>query len=447
MKSVRIRSLVRSLFIPVFLLACYTAAYATEAPYQLQWVRQIGTPATDASNSVAVDGLGNAYISGYTDGSLGGPNAGYEDAFLAKYASSGALLWTRQIGTVSRDYSNAVAVDGLGNAYISGYTCGNLGGPNTGGWDAFLAKYDSSGSLLWTRQIGTTDLTESNSVAVDGAGYVYISGWTDGNLGGTNADKMPDAFLAKYDASGTVVWKRQTAMGHIAYGNSVAVDGLGNAYMTGGIQLTLSGDEYDAFLAKYNSSGSLLWTRQIGTTKFDNSFSAAVDALGNAYISGFTQGNLGGPNAGGDDAFLAKYNSSGSLLWTRQIGTPNNEISQSVALDGSGNVYISGFTYGSVGGPNAGYADAFLAKYDSSGSLLWTRQLGTRHYDWSYSVAVDGLGNAYISGQTDGSLGRPNAGGADAFLAKFVVPEPGTLALIVPAVMGFAGIAFRKMRR
>jgi hypothetical protein len=368
----------------VVVMASFAAGEArAEDAYPLAWVRQIGTTASDESLSVAVDGLGNAYISGYTQGSLGGPFAGgYFDAFLAKYDSSGSLLWTSQLGTSDRDMSNSVAIDGSGNAYISGQTDGSLGGPNAGNWDAFLAKYDSSGSLLWTRQMGTTVDDRSCSVAVDGLGNAYISGETAG----------------------------------------------------------------DALLAKYDSFGTLLWTRQVGTTANDLSNSVAVDGLGNAYISGYTGGSLGGPNAGSTDAFLAKYDSSGSLLWTRQIGTTASDVGESVAVDGLGNAYISGYTDGSLGGPNAGSRDAFLAKYDSSGSLLWTSQIGTMADDVSYSVAVDGLGNAYISGYTGSSIGSPNAGENDAFLAKYAVPEPGTVMMVLTALLGITTVARRKLK-
>jgi hypothetical protein len=147
-------------------------------------------------------------------------------------------------------------------------------------------------------------------------------------------------------------------------------------------------------------------------------------------------------------ASMARAEQAYDLAWVRQMGTTANDYSNSVAVDGLGNVYISGYTNGSLGGPNAGYEDAFLAKYDSSGSLLWTRQMGTTAWDGSYSVAVDGLGNAYISGYTGGSLGGPSAGYRDAFLAKYTaVPEPGTVFMIASAVMGFAGIAAARRRK
>ena len=122
----------------------------------IEWTRQLGTSSTDRSNGVSADGLGNVYISGCTDGSLGGPNAGGDDAFVSKYDAAGTLQWTRQLGTSSTDLSHGVSADGLGNVYISGYTDGSLGGPNAGSYDAFVSKYDAAGTLQWTRQLGTS---------------------------------------------------------------------------------------------------------------------------------------------------------------------------------------------------------------------------------------------------------------------------------------------------
>lgn len=114
-----------------------------------------------------------------------------------------------------------------------------------------------------------------------------------------------------------------------------------------------------------------------------------------------------------------------TLDWIDQFGTSDTERSHSVSADGLGNVYISGRTKGGLGGPNAGGNDVFLSKYDASGTLEWTRQFGTSESDYGYEVSADGLGNVYISGQTRGSLGGPNAGDFDAFVAKFVDLTPG----------------------
>ncbi len=186
---------VLSLVLGGTLLALPTTA--TAAPPTLQWFRQLGTSDEDVSHGVSADGLGNVYISGYTRGSLGGTNAGDRDAFTSKYDASGTLLWTEQLGTSSDDTPTVVSADGLGNVYISGLTEGSLGGTNAGGTDAFVSKYDAGGTLLWTEQLGTSSSDVGAGVSADGLGNLYISGWTRGSLGGTHAGSR-DAFVAKF---------------------------------------------------------------------------------------------------------------------------------------------------------------------------------------------------------------------------------------------------------
>ena len=396
-----------------------------EDPYDVAWMRQLGTSASDFSYSVAVDSSGNAFISGITDGNLGGTNAGGYDAFLAKYDPAGNLLWTKQLGTSANDSYGAVAVDGFGNAFISGWTRGSLGGINMGSDDAFLAKYDTAGNLLWIKQIGTGAWDLSFSVAVDASGNAFISGYTTGNLGGTNAGNS-DAFLAKYDPNGNLFWIKQFGTSADDSSYSVAVDASGNAFISGLTSGSLGGTNVgseDVFLAKFDPNGNLLWTEQIGTIAPERSRSVVVDGAGNVFISGLTYGSLGGTNVGEIDAFLAKYDTNGNLLWIEQLGTSRDEYSFSVAVDTTGNAFISGYTYGILGGTNAGGSDAFISKYDPSGNLLWTHQLGTSGGDVSRAMALDGFGNAFISGYTTGNLGGTNAGQTDAFLVKFIAPS------------------------
>jgi hypothetical protein len=385
---------------------------------------------------VKADNFGNIYISGSTGGSLGGPNAGAGDAFLIKYDASGSLLWSRQLGTSDLDDGGRVAVDGLGNAYLSGSTNGSLGGPNAGGRDVFLTKYDASGNLLWSRQAGTGENDWGGSVAVDGSGNAYISAGTAGSLGGPYLGGEFDAFVIKYDPSGNLLWSRQlgTASADQSYG--VAVDGLGNAFITGWTAGNLDGPNaggLDVFLTKYDPSGNLLWSRQVGTAVEDGGLDVATDGLGNAYIGGYTAGSLGGPFLGGNyDGLLIKYDASGNLLWSRQLGTAAHDSGLGVAADGLGNAYLTGQTFGSLGGPNAGSVDPYLAKYDASGNLLWSRQFGVAWGDWGTGVSVDGLGNAFVGGNTN------NNGYLNAWLVKFAVPEPRSLSLIALAPLVFA---------
>ena len=304
--------------------------------------------------------------------------------------------------------------------------------------DAFLTKYDGAGNLLWSRQIGTTDYDDySRGVAVDAAGNAYISGYTDGSLGGPNAGGVSTpsspSTTARAISSGRARSARQTTT--ISHG--VAVDAAGNAYISGYTSGSLGGPNaggWDAFLTKYDGAGNLLWSRQIGTTDDDyDGVGVAVDAAGNAYISGppwqprrAKRRRL--------DAFLTKYDGAGNLLWSRQIGTTALDISRGVAVDAAGNAYISGFTYGSLGGPNAGENDAFLTKYDGAGNLLWSRQIGTTvPRSSAEDVAVDAAGNAYIGGSTYSGFG--NGGPRYAFLVKFSVPEPSSLLLLAAFVV------------
>jgi len=432
MFAIRARRWQRSVLMRGAWCLCLTNALAAtsqvvgdpgEAPYQTVWSRQIGTTRFEKNHSVAVSGTGSVYISGYTEGSLFSSNAGGSDAFLAQYDSAGNRLWSLQIGTSGDDVSHSVAVDSQGNAYISGYTYGNLGGTSAGSADVFLAKVDSAGSPLWSRQIGTSSEDVSRAVAVDGEGNAYISGYTYGSLGATNAGGA-DAFLAKYDAAGNPLWSRQfgTSSDDFINRGAAAVDSQGNAYISGYTYGSLQGTNagaYDAFLTKYDSAGNPLWTRQFGTDSRDTATAVAVDSQGNVYTSGYSYGDLFGTNAGAADAFLVKRDSAGNLLWSREIKTSSEDISFSMAVDSLGSAYLSGYTAGDLGGPNAGGVDPFLAKYDSDGNPLWSRQIGTSSEDVSHTVAVDSRGNAYIGGYTTDDIGGPNAGGDDAFLVKF----------------------------
>jgi hypothetical protein len=167
-------------------------------------------------------------------------------------------------------------------------------------------------------------------------------------------------------------------------------------------------------VVKYNSSGTKQWTKQLGSSSSDVAYGVAVDSSGNVYAAGSTQGALDGSNAGVNDLFVVKYNSSGTKQWTKQLGTSGEDFAYGVAVDSSGNVYVTGYTEGALDGSNAGGRDLFVVKYNSSGTKQWTKQLGTSSGDAAFGVAVDSSGNVYAAGYTDGALdGNTNAGGGD----------------------------------
>jgi hypothetical protein len=320
--------------------------------------------------------------------------------------------WTRSLEMGESTLGRGVSVDGLGNVYLTGSFYLNAD-PNTRTWEAFVSKYDAAGNQVWVRELGSNDQQDGSfEVSADSLGNVFIA--TEGG-----------ARLAMYDSSGDLAWVRPVpAMGapH-SVSNSVSADGLGNAYICG------PGGQ-DANLAKYDATGNLLWARRFGTTQAENAYAVSADSLGNSFVTGYTRGDLGGPNPGEADAFLSKYDPAGNQLWLRQFGTIGSEGGSAVAADALGNVYVAGFSDGSLDGPNAGGYDVFVRKYDGSGSLLWGRQLGSSNDDGccaggvvgvdTLGLAADGLGNIYLAGWTDGDLGGPDPGDeTDAFVAKY----------------------------
>ncbi len=428
---------------------CAAGAFAEDA-YPVAWAVQIGTSGGEKGQAVAVDASGNVYMSGSTSGDLGGVNAGLSDPFLVKFDASGNHLWSSQTGTDNSDTVVSLAVDGLGNAYVNGYTKGGFDGANAGGYDAFVIKFDTSGNELWSRQIGTSVDDVGTGLAADAYGNVYVGGHTYGDVGGVNAGNR-DMFVVKYDTAGNEVWSQQFGTARDDYVNSVAVDASGNIYISGGT--TYNTGTYlgtiDVVLTKLDPLGNVLWSRQFGsnyTTEIGRS--VAIDGFGNPYVGGHTSGDIGGPSAGGTDAFVVKFDDEGNELWSRQIGTSSADYGHTMDVDAAGNAYIAGPTRGSLGGPNEGDYDVFLTKFDPSGNELWSQQIGTPYWDEARSVAVDAFGSAYVSGRTKGGLVGPNAGSYgsdDAFLIKFEnpIPEPATLSLL--ALGGL--VALRKTRK
>jgi uncharacterized repeat protein (TIGR01451 family) len=170
---------------------------------------------------------------------------------------------------------------------------------------------------------------------------------------------------------------------------------------------------------------TVVWTRQFGSAGRDLAWMVGVDAGGNVYTSGSTNGSLAGPNLGSYDAFVRKYDPSGVELWTRQFGTFDDDEVDRVAVDRAGRVYVTGRTRANLSGTNLGPPDVFVRKYDANGTELWTRQFGTSVQDIAMGVAGNGQGDVYVSGRTEGSLFGASNGSFDAFLMKLFDVAPG----------------------
>jgi hypothetical protein len=415
----------KRIFAAAIVMTATVSALWGEAPYQAAWTTQIGTDTLDQSVAAAADTQGNSYVTGYTNGDLGDSNEGYADAFLSKFAPDGSVSWTKLFGTETIDDGHAVATDLSNNVYVAGNTTGDLGGTNAGNFDTYLRKWDSNGQEVWMTQVGGAGNDLARSVAVDASGNAYVSGVVTSSSGTTN---VISAIVRKFDSNGQELWSTYAGIPRNDYGEAVALDASGAAYVTG--YFHNDSNRYDAYLAKIDSSGNKLWDRRMGTEENDQSYAVAVDSAGDVYISGTTLGSLGGPSIGYRDAFVVKFDSDGQEIWRTQLGTPSSDESRAIVIDVSDNIYISGQTSGDFGGANAGEADAFIAKLNSDGNTLWVAQVGTSETDAVWGMAIDGFGDPYITGDTRGDFGGPNAGSADVFLTKFETPEPATMIMM-----------------
>jgi uncharacterized delta-60 repeat protein len=352
----------------------------------LLWEKSYNGPGNgdDRATAIAVDAAGNVYVTGESYG----VGSGYDYATL-KYDTNGNLLWKmRYNGSANGDDgATAIAVDAAGNVYVTGFSSGNDGYYPYD--DYATLKYDPSGTLLWQRRYnGPGNFWDwATAIAVDAAGNVYVTGYSyESGFGDGYA-------TLKYDPSGNLLWKRR----HDGSGNTydharaIAVDGTGNVYVTGG-----SADDYATL--KYDPSGSLLWKRRYnGPANGDDGATAiAVDAAGNVYVTGYSV-----RVSSGRDYATLKYDTNGNLLWKRRYNGPGNayDYARAIAVDVAGNVYVTGESYG-VG---SGYDYATL-KYDTNGKLLWEMRYNGPGSgdDRATAITLDATGNVYVSGESYG---------------------------------------------
>ena len=379
--------------------------------------RQFGSSEYDGALGVATDGSGNVYVVGSTTGNIAGTASNNGAAFVRKYDLNGTVVWTRQFGTATTmTRATSVAADSSGNIYVAGYTSALLGATYYGTDDCFLRKYDSGGNVLWTQQFGTTWTDSANGVAVDGSGYAYVVGAAGTALTGTTADS-PIAFIRKFDTSGGTLWTKQWAN---SSGNGVAraVKAIG----TGTGTVYVAGDTGDGELRTFALNGTPGWIQPISDTVSSSVYALAVLGSGEAFVTGQTWDDLAATNAGSADVFVRKYAANGTVAWTSQFGTPDWEEGDAIAVDGNGNSYVTGYTLGAIAGTNAGGTDLFLRKYSPSGSPLSTQQFGTTSNDHVTSMAVDGSGTLFIAGDTGGAFVGTSAGSGDVFLRQ--IPSP-----------------------
>jgi hypothetical protein len=401
------------------LILTLLASSTAWAQPELLWARQLGTVDYDYAEGLAADGRGGVYVAGGTWADLFGDHfGGWGDAFVARFGPNGDLIWGHQFGTDGWEEVTAAASDSAGGVFLAGGSEGTIGDHSYGEVDAYLARMDGDGAMLWIGQFGTSSTDHSSGVAPDGSGGALVCGVTFGALGGPNAGSQ-DGFVARFDAAGTRLWAEQFGSDQWDYATAVAGDGAGGAFVAGITPGSLGGPnagKEDALLARIDASGAALWFAQLGSTELDWALAVACDDAGGAYIAGLTMGDLGGLYLGGSDAFLARFDGDGKAMWVRKLGVAQGSAAYALTPDGAGGVLMGGAA-GNMGGPYEGSGDGFVVRYDDEGAIVWSTQFGSTGSDEAQALAVDGTGGVYAAGYTNGSLGGPLAGDWDGYVA------------------------------
>jgi len=426
-------------FFIVLLLLNFVFIFAQLNPWLC--TKKAGGTYDDYGYGIAVDACGNSYITGYfkglaTFGSTTLTSNGDYDIFVAKLDSNGNWLWAKNAGGTYDDEGYGIAVDASGNSYVTGYfadsaTFGSITLTGYGYYDIFVAKLDSSGNWLWAKNAGGIYADSGYGIAVDASGNSYVTGYfrsgvymEDGATFGSFyllGYGLNDIFVAKLDSSGNWLWVRNAGSSANEFGYGIAVDASGNSYVIGSFGnyavfgstvLTGSGGA-DIFITKLDSSGYWLWAKNAGGTSDDYGNGIAVDDSGNSYVIGdfysnATFGSTTLTSNGGYDIFIAKLDSSGNWLWAQNAGGTYHDYGYGIAVDASGNTYVTGgfegtATFGSTTLTSNGGYDIFIAKLDNSGNWLWAQNAGGTGYDEGYCIAVDAIRNSYVIGYFQGT--------------------------------------------
>jgi sulfur carrier protein ThiS len=413
--------------------------------------------------------------------------AGVQDAFVVKYNTDGVPQWARRIAGIGEDRGLGISSDASGNVYVAGFATGAATvfalasgtdaadislATTAGNSDAFVVKYNTNGVPQWARRIGGTGIDQGLGISSDASGNVYVSGYAGAATtvfalaSGTDAADISlatttgnnDAFVVKYNTDGVPQWARRIGGTGEDRGLGISTDASGNVYLAGfatgaatvfalasgtdaaDISLATTAGSNDAFVVKYNTSGAPQWARRIGGTGIDQGLGISSDASGNVYVAGYAGAAITvfalasgtdaadislATTAGGQDAFVVKYNTNGAPQWARRIGGTGLDRGMGISSDASGNVYVSGYATGAATvfalasgtdaadislSTTAGLQDAFVVKYNTNGVPQWARRIGGTGDDQGLGISSDASGNVYVAGYgAAGSIIIPGA--------------------------------------
>lgn len=331
--------------------------------------------------------------------------------------------------------SNAIATDAVGNSYITGgftsssLALGSVTLTNVGGRDFFICKYDVNGNVVWAKSVGSNGSSddEGSAITIDKNGDILVCGRFGNNLSlitfgtSTLTSANGNCFLAKYDASGNVLWAKSFG-GTPGLGMGISSDSNADIYITGNFASTSAlfgtitllniNTNGDVYVAKYSSTGSAIWAKSINGVSTEKVNSLSIDAVGNVYITGkfssslLTVGTISLTNGGtSSNMFLVKYDTGGNVQWANAYGGANSVEATAIATDASGNSYVTGnftntFSLGTTTLSSNGVSDdLFVAKFDASGNVQWAKRAGGTYFEFPLAICIDGSSNLLIAGE------------------------------------------------
>lgn len=425
----------------------------TSQAQNFDWANSIGGNGYDYGESVVVDANGNVYAIGGFGGTIDADpgtatvnltSNGSDDFFIQKLDASGNLVWAKSIGGPGSDGGFYITIDAAGNLLITGLFSGTTDFDPSGSTsnltsngmeDIFILKLDLNGNFIWAVSAGGTSIDQGSELITDANNNVYITGQFEETVdfdpsASTNnltSNGSQDVFILKLNSSGNFVWAKSVGGASLDQGHSITMDASGNSYITGEFSGTVdfdpgsstnnlisSGSSSDAFILKLDASGNFVWANAIGGANYESSNSIALDGSANIYTTGLYDGTVDfDPGSGVFDltssanggAFVQKLDVNGNFIWAKALGECESEC---LAVDGSGNVYTSGFYVGTNDfDPSAstsnltsnGSEDIFIQKLDASGNFIWAVSMGgTGEDDYPEDIYVDASNNIYTTG-------------------------------------------------
>ncbi len=423
-----------------FLITLLSLNVFAQAP-NWTWAKRVGGIGNDSPNNIAMDVSGNVYVVGQFSGDTISfdttdlLNVSTFDIFLVKYSPSGNVIWAKSAGGNARDLAYGIAIDANSSVYITGFfksstlTFDTFTLHNSSSYtDIFLAKYDSTGNVIWAKSFGGTNDDEDFGVTTDANSNVYLTGYFyspsiiigNDTLVSTNGS----VFVAKFDPSGNKIWVKQLIANDT---KDIATDAAGNLYLAGtfgyggatigAISLTcISGLDADVFVAKFDSIGNVIWAKSASGSGFDYATRIVIDYNNDIIIAGIFQSptltfgtsiltntNTSTVGVATADLFLIKCDSAGGLIWARSAGGSSFDGVSGLATDAIGNIYLTGYfnapsiTFSSITLTNSD-PNLFVTAYDSNGNINWARNEGGTDMENGIGICTDSHQNIYVCG-------------------------------------------------